>query len=238
VRETCSPPRPSHRGAELPVHVGQRAVHPGVTVHPVDRPIAPWEEGGWSELFVEAFKLSRNPMALTDEHRRHLDVNGAYLALLGHPRDAIIGQPLWRFVAGGPRLTPAAWATMLAKGRATGDAELLRGDGSGVGVQWAAAVETVTGRQLVLVVALSSSRWGARFRRTVAEDATGARVTPRERDVIRLVALGLTGPEIADELHIAHDTVRTHVRNAMTKVGARSRAHLVAKALGGGLIEV
>lgn len=207
-------------------------------MNPVDRPIAPWEEGGWSELFVEAFKLSRNPMALTDEHRRHLDVNGAYLALLGHPRDAIIGQPLWRFVAGGPRLTPAAWATMLSKGRATGDAELLRGDGSGVGVQWAAAVETITGRQLVLVVALSSSRWGARFRRTVAEDASGARVTAREREVIRLVALGLTGPEIADELHIAHDTVRTHVRNAMTKVGARSRAHLVAKALGGGLIEV
>jgi DNA-binding CsgD family transcriptional regulator len=57
----------------------------------------------------------------------------------------------------------------------------------------------------------------------------------RERDVVWLVAHGNTGPEIADELHIAHDTVRTHVRNAMTKVGARSRAHLVAKALGDGL---
>ena len=208
-----------------------------MTVHPVGRPSAPWEGGGWS-LFGQAFKLSRNPMALTDEHRRHLDVNGAYLALLGHPRDAIIGQPLWRFVAGGPRLTAAAWATMLAEGRATGDAELVRGDGSGVGVQWAATVETITGRQLVLVVAMSTSRWGAHFRRTVASDATGARVTARERDVIRLVALGLTGPEIGDELHIAHDTVRTHVRNAMTKLGARSRAHLVAKALGEGLIEV
>ena len=38
----------------------------------------------------------------------------------------------------------------------------------------------------------------------------------------------------AEQLHIAHDTVRTHVRNAMAKVGARSRAHLVAKALGEG----
>ena len=43
-----------------------------------------------------------------------------------------------------------------------------------------------------------------------------------------------TGPESADELHISHDTVRKHVRNAMTKLGARSRAHLVAKALGEG----
>ena len=49
---------------------------------------------------------------------------------------------------------------------------------------------------------------------------------------MRLVALGQTGPEIADELGIAHDTVRTHVRNAMDKLGARSRAHLVAKAIG------
>lgn len=39
---------------------------------------------------------------------------------------------------------------------------------------------------------------------------------------MRLVAEGRTGREIADELHIAHDTARTHVRNAMTKLGARS----------------
>ena len=51
---------------------------------------------------------------------------------------------------------------------------------------------------------------------------------------MRFVALGYTGPEIAAELHISHDTVRTHVRNAMLKLDARSRAHLVAKALGDG----
>ena len=209
-----------------------------MTAQPIGRSTVLRAERGWSELFGEAFKLSRNPMALADEHRRHLDVNGAYLALLGRPRDAIIGQPLWRFATGGPRLSPAEWAAMLAEGRATGDAELVRGDGTDVGVQWAAAVETITGRRLVFVVALSTSRWGSRFRRPVTSDVTGARVTARERDVIRLVALGLTGREIADQLHIAHDTVRTHVRNAMTKLGARSRAHLVAKALGEGLIEL
>ena len=58
----------------------------------------------------------------------------------------------------------------------------------------------------------------------------------REREVVALVAMGATGREIAEELQIAHDTVRTHVRNAMTRLGARSRAHLVAKALGGGHI--
>ena len=53
---------------------------------------------------------------------------------------------------------------------------------------------------------------------------------------MHLVSLGAAGPEIAGELQISHETVRTHVRNAMEKVGARSRAHLVAKALGDGLI--
>ena len=51
---------------------------------------------------------------------------------------------------------------------------------------------------------------------------------------MRLVALGDTGPEIAAELQISHNTVRTHVRNSMQRVGARSRAQLVAKALGEG----
>jgi DNA-binding CsgD family transcriptional regulator len=49
-----------------------------------------------------------------------------------------------------------------------------------------------------------------------------------------MVALGASGPEIADELRISHDTVRTHVRNAMTKLGARSRAQLVAMSLAEG----
>jgi DNA-binding CsgD family transcriptional regulator len=58
----------------------------------------------------------------------------------------------------------------------------------------------------------------------------------RETEIVRLVALGMTGREIAGELQIAHHTVRTHVNNAMVKTGARSRAHLVAKALADGLV--
>lgn len=51
---------------------------------------------------------------------------------------------------------------------------------------------------------------------------------------MHLVSLGATGPEIADELVISPETVRTHVRNAMEKLGARSRAHLVAESLAEG----
>ena len=43
-----------------------------------------------------------------------------------------------------------------------------------------------------------------------------------------------TKAELADELHIPDETVRTQVPSAMTRPGARSRAHLVAKAFGDG----
>ena len=111
---------------------------------------------------------------------------------------------------------------------------MIRGDGGRVAVQWAAHTEVVTGERLVLFVALSTSRWGARFRRDRAAASGPRSLSRREREVVDLIAVGKTGPEIAEELHIAHDTVRTHVRNAMEKVGARSRAQLVAKALGDG----
>lgn len=173
-------------------------------------------------------------MLLLDERRLLLDVNGAGIQLLGHRRDSLLGRPIYHFVAGGPIASPEEWAAALAAREFTGEASLLCADGSAVSIQWAATVEVVTGHRLVLFVALSTSRWGRRFRREVSAESDSGALTEREREIVRLVALGRSGPEIADELQIAHDTVRTHVRNAMTKVGARSRAQLVAKAIGDG----
>ena len=191
---------------------------------------------GWSALFASAFQKSRNPMVLVDGERRIVDANAAFLRLLGHGRDALLGQHVYTLVAGGPLATPAEWLETLAQGRFTGDADLLHADGSEVAVQWAGTTEVATGRRLVLFVTLSTSRWGSRFRRPPEGKARG-RLSPREREVVQLVAHGASGPEIAAELHISHETVRTHVRNAMDKLGARSRAHLVAKALGEALVE-
>ena len=189
---------------------------------------------GWSGLFSSAFKQSKNPMALVDDKRRIVDANPAILRLLGRPRDALIGAHLWDFIVGGPVFTPAQWSAALAAHRFHGEAEVICADGSHIGVQWAGATEVATGQRLVLFVAISTSRWGASFRRAVVIDHEPDELSPRELEIVRLIADGDSGPEIADELHIAHDTVRTHVRNAMKKVGARSRAHLVAKVLGEG----
>jgi PAS domain S-box-containing protein len=189
-----------------------------------------------STLFSTAFRQSRNAMVLVDDRRRHVDMNGAYLRLVGHPAEALLGRPIYELVVGGPLESRREWLASLAGRHFDGEAELRRSDGTIVPVQWAAASEVVSGRRLVLFVALSTSRSGRTLRREAPAARAAGTLTAREREIVRLVSQGRSGPEIAEELQLAHDTVRTHVRNAMTKTGARSRAHLVAKALADGLV--
>jgi DNA-binding NarL/FixJ family response regulator len=61
-------------------------------------------------------------------------------------------------------------------------------------------------------------------------------LTDREREVVRLVAEGLTNHEIAARLVISPATARTHVSHAMLKLGVRDRAQLVVRAYESGLV--
>ena len=56
-------------------------------------------------------------------------------------------------------------------------------------------------------------------------------LSPREREILALLSKGLSGEDAAQELHLSPETVRTHVRNAMAKLGASTRVHAVALAL-------
>ncbi len=56
-------------------------------------------------------------------------------------------------------------------------------------------------------------------------------LTPREREIMHLMAEGLTGDAIGDRLALSVETVRTHVRNAIRKLQARNRVHAIAIAL-------
>jgi DNA-binding NarL/FixJ family response regulator len=67
----------------------------------------------------------------------------------------------------------------------------------------------------------------------LAKGANGRTKTlsPREREIMGLLSQGLSGEEAAKQLYLSSETVRTHVRNAMGKLGAATRAHAVALAL-------
>jgi DNA-binding NarL/FixJ family response regulator len=56
-------------------------------------------------------------------------------------------------------------------------------------------------------------------------------LSPREREILELLAHGLSGEDAAKQLYLSSETVRTHVRNAMAKLDASTRVHAVALAM-------
>ncbi|RCG17749.1 DNA-binding response regulator [Streptomyces diacarni] len=61
-------------------------------------------------------------------------------------------------------------------------------------------------------------------------------VTEREREVLLLVARGLSNTDIAEYLHLSHGTVKTHIGRLLSKLRARDRAQLVISAYESGLV--
>ncbi len=66
--------------------------------------------------------------------------------------------------------------------------------------------------------------------RSARGDGQGAPLSVREREILGLIAGGDSGAQIAEALVLSPETVRTHIRNAMSKLGASSRAQAVALA--------
>jgi PAS domain S-box-containing protein len=170
---------------------------------------------------------SRNPIAVFNERGSHLAVNAATCEFFGVSRDEFDQSQL------GHLLTPAEhstledeWRRLWAKRDLSGVRVFTRADGSHVRLEYAARTAVADGRRVAVIVIIRQKR-----ARELSRVGRAGELTRREREVVSLVALGLTSPEIAEKLRISQTTVRTHVRHSMTKLGARTRAHLVAIAL-------
>ena len=77
------------------------------------------------------------------------------------------------------------------------------------------------------------------YRRLAAapSEPAGPRLTPRETEVLRLVAKGLTARQVAERLVLSHRTVENHVQNTLSKLALHNRAQLVRYAVEQGLAE-
>lgn len=180
---------------------------------------------GWEGLFWLVFERSSNPIFLIDEQRRYVAVNDPGLTLLGRSRGEVTGASVDETIVPSERARAARdWQSLLRTGDYTGTRDFVRRDGSEVHVEFAAHLAAVGSRRLVIYVVLN----GLGRRRSGKSTDSTDELSNREREVVTLIALGHETGQIARELRISPETVRTHVRNAMSKLGAHTRAQLVA----------
>jgi PAS domain S-box-containing protein len=188
---------------------------------------APVGAEDWEQLFWAVFEGSTNPVALLDEHRVIVSVNAGMCELLGATQSELVGARADDFAAPHELLNvDAEWRAFWESGAWSNERILLGAGGERIRFQFAARRGRVHGLPVAVIVCIAAG----------PEDDPGppeqlGELTPREREVLTLVALGNTSMQIAEHLVISNETVRTHVRNAMGKTGARTRAQLVALAL-------
>ena len=201
--------------------------------------------------FWALFERSHIPMALIDRDRRYVAVNDATVDFSRVPRDELIGT-----LAGtgmpdeDPASLNASWDKLLRTGELY-DEQVVQGAGPPMRVSFAAHETMIDHEWHALVVVLSARTEpeGKELISSTSPAATEAgrsqpsrglsspakRLTRREREIVERVALGRSTPQIAVDLSVSPATVRSHVRNAMVKTGAHTRAQLVALVLGDGL---
>jgi PAS domain S-box-containing protein len=193
---------------------------------------APAASGGWEHLFRLVFRRSLSSIFLIDDERLIVEVNDSGIGLLGRSRGEIVGKSLVESIRSSERDRAAReWQDYLRSREYDGTRYVMRRDGSEVQVDFAVRLANMDERQLGLCV-MSVTRGGPAG--PYETQVPHGSLTSREREVVTLIALGNETNEIAVGLNISPTTVRSHVRSAMSKLGARTRAQLVALALSAG----
>lgn len=123
--------------------------------------------------------------------------------------------------------------------------DALRAGASGFLLKDVPAPQLVDGIRLVaageaLLAPSVTRRLISEFSRTAPSEAASSEgideLTPRELEVLRLIARGLSNSEIAEELIVSATTVKTHVARVLMKLGLRDRVQAVVRAYETGLV--
>ena len=123
--------------------------------------------------------------------------------------------------------------------------DALRAGASGFLLKDASAQQLIAGVRTVVrgesllapeVTRRLIGRYAARIRPADPEVAAAGQLTPRELEVLRLIATGMSNAEIAAALVIGSETVKTYVSRILTKLGLRDRVQAVVHAYRTGLV--
>jgi DNA-binding NarL/FixJ family response regulator len=120
----------------------------------------------------------------------------------------------------------------------TGDAQVLRALKAGA---QAYLLKSALRRELletIRAVHAGNRRIPPEVATRLAEHAADEQLTSRELEVLRLIAAGNANKLVASELSITEETVKGHVKNILSKLGANDRTHAVTIAIKRGIIEI
>jgi PAS domain S-box-containing protein len=188
-----------------------------------------------------AFERSRHPMLIADDQRRWVTGNAAACELLGVARDEVPWRTMDDFTPPGEReRLEEQWEAFLTNGAAEGWYQLYVPDRGAVPVEFSATANVLPARHLSVFIPPEEASsepaervlaGEAAWTPVVAQSSGRLALTGREQAVMTLVASGLQSAAIAQRLFVSSETVKSHVSNAMGKLGANTRAHAVAIAL-------
>ena len=115
-----------------------------------------------------------------------------------------------------------------------------------VGGRWVLAfwsrrdLSTILTQQIRIMIFAAASFAALRLERLAGPDSkrigSRARLTPREIAVLRLMSTGAQSHHAAHALGLGHETIRSHLKKAQSKLGARNRTHAACEALRQNLI--
>jgi|SRR4051794_9447336 len=194
----------------------------------------PWMSEADTDVVWAFFENAPVALLAADDQRQIQRVNSRWSDLTGHDVDAAIGARIDDLLA--PESRPGIelrWSDLLTAGLGTARVVLLRPDGARLAVRYGAFANVVPGLHVSAFFA-EPGQDGRAPRLPRARRA--GQLTRREQESLRLVAMGMTTTAAAEQLGISPETVRTHVRNAMNKLGARTRAQAIAVAMRDGEI--
>ena len=203
-------------------------------------------------IFFDAEALNRVPYGacVTDSENRIVFWNRGAEALVGHSREEAVGKRCYdvigcRAVGGSPLCAegkgcPAADSSQDEDAAAPGffDANLICASGRGRSVTFVPLPQCPAAFGEGAALKLFSERAAQEEEYAAASAAREtaerrASLTPRETEVVNLLAQGFGTSEIASELTVSVHTVLNHIRNARGKMDAKDRVALVVRAAGG-----
>jgi PAS domain S-box-containing protein len=182
---------------------------------------AQWQS---ESTFRVLFERTSDAVFLTDDQATFIDANPAGCDLYGLSADQLRRRTIFELTP--PDLVgelKELWQGFRSHGQLTSEAEILSGAGKRHRVEVRAKANFVPRRHLVILMEAAAEG--------EADGPVRPRLTPREREVFRLLALGFTGSEVAERLVLSPYTVRRHVEKGITRLRARNRVQAIAIAL-------